>query len=159
MRISVTSKAFSKNEYLIRLVPVENGKYAHHALVIFGRNMIEDFHPDGGGWKIPTNILYIVFNEKTSSQVIMEVFKQYDLSVIKKSNNLEFDVRCDLLKNPVQIAYELQKNLSVSVAEPDFAALVELLVVAFCEATAVAATPCDCKSNAPVTLIPSRPSP
>ena len=58
MRISVTSKAFSKNEYLIRLVPVENGKYAHHALVIFGRNMIEDFHPDGGGWKIPTNILY-----------------------------------------------------------------------------------------------------
>ena len=47
-----------ENEYLIRLMPTENGRNAHHALVIFGRNMIEDNLPGGGGWKIPTNMLY-----------------------------------------------------------------------------------------------------
>ncbi len=85
-----------------------------------------------GDLMIPAGTIYLRFQEKTTEAQINEILQKHQLVIFKtKKNNLIIKA-IHPLQDLVQIAYELQQNANITVAEPEF-----LLELQACAASAL----------------------
>ncbi len=88
------------------------------------------FFEDPKGLLMPTDSIYIEFEEKTSNQEIDSILEKHSLKIFQidkeDSNFLTANLTPESLANPIKIANNLLEDERVKVAEPDFLSELEL---------------------------------